>query len=136
MINIYKITGILPTLSLVNRVAKPIFYCTGKHIEKWLRERSRNAEENANEKNFPNLDVMSVFGLETEGDNQKQNKTKSKTTKGNNSAEGEGSTKKRRFAVVETRDILTRSLKITGKKNKAGNTMGRFSIYRSVSIAF
>jgi len=40
------------------------------------------------EKDFPNFDVMSVFGLETEGDNENQNKTKSKTTKGNNSSEG------------------------------------------------
>jgi len=63
------------------------------------------AEESASDKNFPNFDVMSVFGLETKGDNQNQNKTKSKTTKGNNSAEGEGSTKKRRFAVVETGDL-------------------------------
>ena len=70
------------------------------NTEKWLRRRSRNGR-----KNFPNFDVMSVFGLQTEGDNQNQNKTKSKTTKGNNSAEGEESTKKRRFAVVETGDL-------------------------------
>ena len=36
---VYKITGILRALWLVNRVAKPKFYCTGKHIEKWLRQR-------------------------------------------------------------------------------------------------
>ena len=40
--------------------------------------------------NFPNLDIMSVFGLEREGDKQNQYKTKSKTTKENKSAEGEG----------------------------------------------
>ena len=61
------------------------------------------AEES--DENFSNFDVMSVFGLETEGGNQNQNKTKSKTTKENNSAEEEGSTKKRRFAVVETGDL-------------------------------
>jgi len=63
------------------------------------------AEESASDKNFPNFDVMSVFGLETEDDNQNQNKTKSKTTKGNNSAEGEESNKKKRFTVVETGDL-------------------------------
>ena len=37
------------------------------------------AEES--DENFPNFDLMSAFGLETEGDNQNQNKTNSKTTK-------------------------------------------------------
>lgn len=90
-----------------------MFYCTGKHIEKWLRQRSRNGR-----KNFPNFDVMSVFGMETEGDNQNQNKTKSKTTKGNNSAEGEGSTKKRRFAVVEAGDLDALVADSLAKKTK------------------
>jgi len=53
--------------------------------------------------NFQNLDVMSAPGLETEGDEQNQNKTKCKTAKENNSAKHERSPKRRRFAVVETR---------------------------------
>jgi len=61
---------------------------------------------------------MSVFGMKTEGDNQNQNKTKSITTKGNNSAEGEGSTKKRRFGVVETGDLDALVADSLAKKTK------------------
>lgn len=57
------------------------------------------------DENLHNLDVMSAFGLEKEGDDQNRNKSKSKTTKENKSAEEEGSTKRRRFAVVDTEDL-------------------------------
>ena len=51
--------------------------------------------------NFSNFD--SAFGLErSEGENQ--NEQKSKPTNENNSAEDDGSSKKRRFAVVESKD--------------------------------
>ena len=40
-----------------------MFYCIGKHIEKWLRHRSRNSQRER-EKNFSNFDVMPAFGLE------------------------------------------------------------------------
>lgn len=56
------------------------------------------------DENLHNLDVMSAFGLEKEGDDQNRNKSKSKTTKENKSAEEEGS-KRRRFAVVDTEDL-------------------------------
>ena len=56
------------------------------------------------DENLHNLDVMSAFGLEKEGDDQNRNKSKSKTTKENKSAEEEGSNK-RRFEVVDTEDL-------------------------------
>jgi len=48
---------------------------------------------------------MSALGLETEGDDQNQNKAKCKTAKENNSSKQERSPKRRRFAVVETQDL-------------------------------
>ena len=57
------------------------------------------------DENLHNLDVMPAFGLEKEGDDQNRNKSKSKTTKENRSAEEEGSTKRRKFAVVDTEDL-------------------------------
>ena len=80
-----------------------MFYCTGKHIEKWLPHRSRNGRKS--DEHFPYFDLMSAFGLETEGDSQSQHQQKSKTTKQNNSKDKEGSSKKRRFAVVERQDL-------------------------------
>ena len=54
-------------------------------------------------KNFSNFDPMSAFGPESsEGENQIE--AKSKPTNENNSAEEDGSSKKRRFAVVESKD--------------------------------
>ena len=53
----------------------------------------------------PNVGLTFGHGLETQGDSQNQNKTKSKTTKENKSAEEEGSIKNRRFAEVETQDL-------------------------------
>jgi len=61
------------------------------------------AEES--DETFQNLNVMSALGLETEGNEQNQNKTKCKTAKENNSAKQERSPKRRRFAVVETQDL-------------------------------
>ena len=53
--------------------------------------------------NVSNFDPMSTFGLErSEGENQ--NKPKSKPTNENNSVEEDGSSEKRRFAVVESKD--------------------------------
>ena len=54
------------------------------------------------QENFSNFDP--AFGLErSEGENQ--NKPKSKPTNENNNAEEDGSSKKRRFAVVESKDL-------------------------------
>ena len=59
------------------------------------------AEEN--HETFSNFDPISAFGLErSEGENQ--DKPKSKPTNENNSLEEDGSSKKRRFAVVESKD--------------------------------
>ena len=57
------------------------------------------------DENLHNLDVMSAFGLEKEGDDQNGNKSKSKATKEKKSAEKQRSTKRRRFAVVDTEDL-------------------------------
>ena len=46
------------------KVAKSMFYCVGKHIEKWLRQRSRKGRKLR----------MPAFGLETEGDTQNEKK--------------------------------------------------------------
>ena len=55
--------------------------------------------------NFSNFEPP--FGLErSEGENQ--NKPKSKPTNENNSAEEDGSSKKRRFAVVESKALRER----------------------------
>ena len=60
--------------------------------------------EESNE-HFPNFE--SAFGVErSEGENQ--NKTKSKPTNENNSAEEDWSSKKRRFAVVESKALRER----------------------------
>ena len=50
------------------------------------------------DENLHNLDVMSAFGLEKEGDDQNGKKE-------NKSAEKEASAKRRRFAVVDTEDL-------------------------------
>ena len=74
------------------------FYCTGKYLEKWLRHCSRVMAEESHE-NFSNFDPI----LErSEGENQ--NEPKSKPTNENNSANDDGSSKKRRFAVVGSKD--------------------------------
>ena len=70
------------------------------------------------DKHFPNFDLMSAFGLETEGDSQSQNQQKSKTTKENNSKDKEGPVKKRRFAVVERQDLDTLVEDSLAKKTK------------------
>ena len=68
-IRVYKITDILRVLWLVNRVAKPMFYCIGKHIESGYVAVPVIAEEREN--NFSNFDLTSAFGLEmSEGENQ------------------------------------------------------------------
>ena len=57
------------------------------------------------QENFSNFDP--AFGLEgSEGENQ--NKPKSKPTNENNSAEEDWSSKKRRFAVVESKALRER----------------------------
>ena len=81
-------------------------------------------------KNFPNSDQMLAFGLETEGNSQNQKQPKSKTMKENE----EGSSKKRRFAVVETQDLDVLIKDSLAKKNETDNTMGCFSVYRSVQL--
>ena len=54
------------------------------------------------DENFSNFDLMSAFGLEmSEGENQNQNKPNSEQTNENESAEEDGSSKRRRLAVVE-----------------------------------
>ena len=60
---------------------------------------------------------MSGFGLERFG-GENQNKPKSKATKENISAEEDGSSKKRRFAVVESKDLdsSTRTQNTSNKK--------------------
>ena len=67
---------------------------------KILKSASRPMAKESN-KNFPNSDLMLAFGLEIEGNSQNQKQPKSKTMKENE----EGSSKKRRFAVVETRNL-------------------------------
>ena len=53
-IDFYKITEILRALSLVKRVAKPMFYCTGKHpVLEYGRTRWGEASSS----------LMSYFGL-------------------------------------------------------------------------
>ena len=66
------------------------------------------AEES--QENFSNFDP--AFGLErSEGENQ--NEPKSKPTNENNSAEEDWSSKKRRFAVVESKALRERKTLVT-----------------------
>lgn len=75
------------------------------------------AEES--DENFPNFDLMSAFGLErSEGENQSQNRPNSKPTNENNSGKEEGSSKKRRFAVVESEELDTLVEDSQAKKTK------------------
>ena len=75
-----------------------MFHCTGKHIEKWFTVPIMAKESH---ENFSSFDL--AFGLErSEGENQK--KPKSEPMNENNSAEEDGSIKKRGFVVVESKD--------------------------------
>ena len=87
------------------------------------------------DENFPNFDILSGFDvLLSHNKNSENSEPNSKKENLNTATEEERSSKKRRFADVETEELDSIVENAQAKKNQAGNTVGSFRIHRVVLI--